>query len=445
MTDFSQATLALRGTVLHFLADPGLATEMPCWQCWDDGLLVFAGKHVLACGDVADIAPQLPDTCDLRMHSGQLIVPGFVDCHVHSGQMDVTASYGTQLLEWLEKYTFPAEAKFADMSHAQAMSAWFLDTLLANGTTTAAVFPTFHAQSVDAIFEAAEQRGMRLLSGKVMMDRHVPGDMRDALPNSENVCRDLIERWHGRSRLEYLITPRFAASSSAEQLQSAGELAAAYELSVQSHLSENRSEVEWVRKLFPEANSYTEVYDNYGLLRPGSIYAHGIWLDDEERALLAKHRTAIAFCPSSNLFMGSGLFDLRKATEAGVTVGLATDIGGGTCYNMLQTMAAAYQVLQLRGQNLSAWRAFYLATLGGATALGKQAFVGNFMPGKEADAVVLDFAVDRVQTHRQSVANGLEEKLFVLMMLGHSGNIAATYVNGRAASPTQAQLEDYSG
>jgi guanine deaminase len=435
MTDFSQATLALRGTILHFLADPGLLTEQPCWQCWDDGLLVFAGGQVLAYGDVTEIAPHLPDTCDLRLHSGQLIMPGFVDCHVHSGQMDVTASYGTQLLEWLEKYTFPAEAKFADMNHAQAMSAWFLDTLLANGTTTAAVFPTFHTQSVDAIFEAAEQRSMRLFSGKVMMDRHVPGAMRDTIDSAERECREL----------EYLMTPRFAASSSDDQLQSAGKLAAAYHLSVQSHLSENRSEVEWVRKLFPEAMSYTEVYENYGLLRPGSVYAHGIWLDDEERALLAQHQTAIAFCPSSNLFMGSGLFDLRKATEAGVTVGLASDIGGGTSYNMLQTMAAAYQVLQLRGQNLSAWRAFYLATLGGATALGKQVIIGNFAPGKEADAVVLDFAVDRVQTHRQNVAQSFEEKLFALMMLGHSGNIRATYVNGRAAATSQPYVEDATG
>jgi guanine deaminase len=431
LIDYSQATVALRGTVLHFVSDPGVPSELPAWQLWDDGLLVFAGGIVLACGDVKDIAPHLPDTCELRIHSGQLIIPGFVDCHIHSAQMDVVASYGTQLLEWLSQYTFPAEEKFFDLAHAQAMSAWFLDTLLLNGTTTAAVFPTAFKHSVDALFAAAEQRGMRLFSGKVLMDQHVPASMRDTIDSGERDCRELIERWHGRSRLEYLMTPRFAASSSAAQLHSVGRLAAAYHLSVQSHLSENRTEVEWVRQLHPDARSYTEVYADYGLLRPGSVYAHGIWLDDDERALLAHNQSAIAFCPSSNLFMGSGLFDLRKATEANVNVGLATDVGGGTSYNMLQAMAAAYQVCQMRGQNLSAYRAFYLATLGGAKALNKQGLIGNFEAGKEADAVVLDYAVDRVQIHRQDVAKQFEERLFALMMLGHVGNVAATYVNGK--------------
>jgi guanine deaminase len=431
MTERMPKHLALRGAVLHFLRDPSLPAEEPAWECWTDGLLWIEDGRIKGVGDYAAWKDRLPPGCELHDYGNRLIVPGFVDCHVHSAQMDVIASYGTQLLDWLERYTFPAERAFADMSHAQKMSAWFLDTLLLHGTTTAAVFPTFHEESVHALFEAAQDRGMRLLGGKVLMDRNAPEDLCDGADHGERACRALIERWHGKQRLSYLVTPRFAPTSSDAQLRLAGELAQAYGLGVQSHVAENRAEVQWVSELFPQSLSYTDVYDHYGLLRQGSVYAHGIWIDDVDREAMATQGAAIAFCPTSNLFLGSGLFDLRKASDAGVQVGLASDVGGGTSYSMLATMSEAYKVLQMRGQSLSPWRGFYLATLGGAQALAQDAHIGNFLPGKEADIVVLDWAADRVQHHRLSIAQTFEEQLFALMLLGHGGNVHSTYVLGQ--------------
>ncbi|MDE2048059.1 MAG: guanine deaminase, partial [Betaproteobacteria bacterium] len=400
MTDAPARALALRGAVLHFLRDPALPGTDPAWEYWPDGVVWIEDGRIKAVGDHAAWAPRLPAGRAVHDYGNRLILPGFVDCHVHSAQAEVIASYGTQLLDWLERYTFPAERAFADLDHAQKASAWFLDTLLLNGTTTAAVFPSLHKASVDALFEAAQQRGMRLLGGKVLMDRNAPADLCDGPDHGEHDCRSLIERWHGQGRLSYLLTPRFAPTSSDAQLRMAGELAQSYGLGVQSHVAENRAEVQWVSELFPQSLSYTDVYDHYGLLRHGSIYAHGIWIDDVDREALATHGAALAFCPTSNLFLGSGLFDLRKAVEAGIRVGLASDVGGGTSYSMLTTLAEAYKVLQLRGQSLSPWRGFYLATLAGAHALAQDAHIGNFMPGKEADVVVLDWAVDRVQHHR---------------------------------------------
>jgi guanine deaminase len=430
---------ALRGSILHFLRDPGASDDAESWQYVDDGLLVVDGAsgRVLDCGDHAALAPRwLQRGAPVDDWRGHLIVPGFVDAHVHGGQMEVIASYGTQLLDWLERYTFPAEARFADRGHSARMAAWFCDTLLAHGTTTAAVLPTVHAASVDTLFEAASLRNMRVLAGKVMMDRHAPAALCDAdLGACERACRDLIERWHGRGRLGYLVTPRFAPTSSDAQLRLAGELAGAYGLAVQSHLAENRAEVAWVAELFAAlgCRSYAEVYAHYGLLRPGSVYAHGIWLDDADRRLLAAQGTAIAFCPTSNLFIGSGLFDLAAADRAAMPVALATDVGGGTSYGMLQTMAEAYKVLQLQGQNLSPWRAFYLATRGGARALGLDGRIGSFEPGREADAVVLRWAHGAVQRLRQDAAHTTAERLFVLMTLGTQANVAATYLLGQPA------------
>ncbi len=430
MTPYSNGRLALRGSILHFLQDPAHAHGAGAWQYFEDGVLHIdngAVTQVHAWSD--DLLAQLPQP-QLHDWRGKLILPGMVDCHIHSAQMQVIASYGLQLLDWLERYTYPAELRFADAAHSEAAAELFTDTLLAHGTTCAAVFPTVHPTSVDALFTAAAGRDMRMLAGKVMMNRHAPEALCDSSDMGERDCCELVERWHGKHRLSYVMTPRFVPTSTEAQLQMMGELCAAYGLAVQSHVAENRAEGQWVQELFPAARSYAAVYEHFGLLRPGSVYAHGVWLDDEDRRLMAERQTAIAFCPSSNLFMGSGLFDLRKATEAGVTVGLATDVGGGTTYSLLQTMAEAYKVLQLRGQSLSAWRAFYLATLGGAKALGQDRFIGNFQAGKEADVVVLDWAIDDVQRARLDMADGTEDQLFALMMLGHQRNVAATYVRG---------------
>lgn len=422
------------GTILHFLSDPGADPDPASWQLIEDGALLVEGGFVQAIGEAASLRATLQPGAETIDHRGKLILPGFVDTHVHSAQLDVIASYGTQLLDWLTTYTYPAERKFADPAHGARMAELFLDTLLANGTTTASVFPTVHRQSAETLFAAAETRKLRMIAGKVLMDRNCPDYLRDDVAGAEADCRDLIARWHGKGRLSYALTPRFAPTSTAEQLAMAGRLLAEIPgLHLQSHLSENVDEIDWVHRLFPARRSYLDVYDHFGLLGRRAIYGHAIHTDDEDRARMAASGTAIAFCPSSNLFIGSGLFDLQAARAAGIRVGLASDVGGGTSLSMLEVMADAYKVLQLKGQHLNPWRAFYLATLGGAEALALDAHIGSFTPGKEADFTILDFTGNPLLKHRCDVANDFAERLFALMMLGDNRAVAATYVLGDLA------------
>ncbi len=364
-------------------------------------------------------------------YTGKLILPGFVDAHIHYAQVDVIASYGTQLLDWLERYTFPAERKFADPEHAAIIASFFFDELLRNGTTTAAIYPTVHKVSVDAVFTAAMTRRMRMLAGKVMMDRNCPDFVRDDVAGAEADNRELIKRWHGKDRLGYALTPRFAPTSTPEQLAMTARLWKEFpDLRMQTHLAENIDEIKWVKDLFPESSSYYDVYARFGLVGNGSIFGHCVHMSDEDLALMAKAGDAIAFCPTSNLFVGSGLFDLKRARAAGVKVGIGTDVGGGTSYSMLRTLAEAYKVLQLNGINLDPMRAFHLATLGGADALGLADTIGNFAPGKEADFVVLDLAATPVLARRTSIAETLEERLFALMTLGDDRSVFATHILG---------------
>nr|WP_298686739.1 guanine deaminase [uncultured Dongia sp.] len=423
-----------RGTILHFLRDPGPEPDATAWQFFDDGALLVEDGHVVDVGDATTLQRDLPAGTEIVDHRGKLIIPGFVDAHVHSAQLDVIASYGTQLLDWLTRYTFPAERKFESAEHGALMAEMFLDRLLASGTTTAAVYPTVHKQSVDTVFAAAAARNLRMIAGKVMMDRHAPDYLRDDVVSAEADNRDLIARWHGKGRLSYALTPRFAPTSSAAQLEMTGRLFREIPgLALQSHLAENADEIKWVRELFPDQRSYLDVYDHYGLLGKRAIYGHAIHIDDADRARMAATGAAIAFCPSSNLFIGSGLFDLEQAKAAGIRVGLASDVGGGTSLSMLQIMAEGYKVLQLRRQNLNPWRGFYLATLGGAEALYLEDKIGNLLPGKEADFTVLDFAATPLLKHRTEVSRDFAERLFALMMLGDDRAVAATYVMGQPA------------
>ncbi len=422
----------LRGAILHFLADPGEAVNADTWHYLDDGALKIVDGKVAALGPAdAILAARAPED-QVVDHSGKLILPGFVDTHVHSAQVDVIASYGRQLLDWLNDYTFPAERAFADPEHAARLAEIFLDNLLANGTTTAAVYPTVHRQSVDAFFAAAERRNLRMICGKIMMDRHAPDFLRDDVEGAEADNRVLIERWHGKGRLGYALTPRFAPTSTPEQLAMTGRLYREIPgLWLQTHLAENHDEIKWVKQLFPEARSYLDVYDRYGLLGKRSIFAHCLHLDEADRARFQASDSAMSFCPTSNLFIGSGLFDLQAARNLGIRVGLATDVGGGTSYSLLQTLAEAYKVLMLRHQRLNVWRGLWLATLGGAECLSLADKIGNFAPGKEADCVVLDFAATPVLKRRTEIARTLEERLFALMMLGDDRAVTATYVMGR--------------
>ena len=429
------ARLAVRGDLLDFVADPGLGTATPtrgaapsCVRFRPDHWLYIEHGRIVG----AQAADTTPDASWQRVDcSGQLVLPGFIDTHVHAPQLDVIASYGTELLDWLNTYTFPAEARHADPVVAQAGAERFLDALLAAGTTSAAVFPTVHATSVEALFTSAQACGMRIIAGKVLMDRHAPDNLRDDVAGAERVCIDQIERWHGQGRIAYAVTPRFAATSTPEQLAMAGRLCATHPgVYMQTHVAENRAEIAWTAELFPQARSYLDVYEQAGLLHGRAILAHGIWLDDVDRARMHATGAQLAFCPSSNLFLGSGLFDWQAATDAGIAVSVASDVGGGTSLSMLRTLADAYKVQAMRGVRLSAWKALHTATLGAAQALGLDAEIGRLEPGCLADLAVWDWAAGPVARHRDTVARDLHERLFAWLTLGDERNLAASFVAG---------------
>lgn len=428
----------VRGQLLHFLADPGMGDDPAAWQFFDDGGLWMRDGRIQAAGPWAAITAALPpgvgESATVHDYRGHLVLPGFVDCHLHYPQAGVIASYGRQLLDWLNDYVFPAEARFADASEAERSAAFVVDRLIAHGTTTASVFATVHPHSVDAFFAAAEARGLRMLCGKVLMDRNCPPDLRDTAAGGMADSQRLIERWHDRGRLRYSLTPRFAPTSSPEQLRLCGELLASQPgLHLQTHLAENPCELDWVKQLFPTRGSYLDVYQHYGLAGPRSLHAHCIHLDAAERRSLAAGGAAAAFCPGSNLFLGSGFFNLDASREAGLRVGLATDIGAGTGFSLLRALAQAYEVGQALGAPLPALRGFYLATLGGARALYLDDCIGSFQPGREADFIALDWAATPELAWRMERCQTLAERLFALMMLGDERCVVATHVMGEVA------------
>ena len=421
---------AIRANFLHFLGDPDERDD--ACEYIEDGLLILKQGRVTALGEARDWLDQLPDGVELDDYSGKLIMPGFFDTHTHYPQTEMIASYGSQLLEWLEKYTFPTERQFSDRSFADGAAEFFCDELLRNGTTTSAVFATIHPESVDAIFSAAQKRDMCLIAGKVMMDRNAPDYLCDTAESSYTQSAELIERWHQKGRALYAVTPRFAPTSSEQQLEAAGRLLKEFPgLYLQSHVAENHAEVAWVAKLFPHRRSYLDVYDHYGLLAERSIYGHCIHLDEADRQRMAETGAAIAFCPTSNLFLGSGLFSIDDARQHGIRVGVATDVGGGTSFSMLQTLNEAYKVTQMVGDTMTAMKAFYLATLGGAKSLYLDQQLGNFAVGKEADFVVLDLNATPLMKRRMARADSIADQLFALMMLGDDRSVHATHIMGQ--------------
>jgi len=419
--------IALYGDLLDF-------TAPPAWGETDSSAVRHRPAHwiLIEHGRIAAVQREAPDAAWPRAeHRGRWILPGFVDSHVHSAQIDVIGAWGTQLLDWLQTYTFPAEARFADAAHAAQGSARFLDALLAVGTTSAVVFPTVHKASVDALFDAGTQRGMRLIAGKVLMDRHAPDNLRDDVEQAERDCLELIQRWHGRGRCAYALTPRFAPTSSDAQLAMAGRLQqAAPGLYMQTHVAENRDEVAWVADLFPDARSYLDVYHRHGLLGPRSVLAHGIWLDDADRALLRDSGAQVAFCPSSNLFLGSGLFAWRDSAAQGVNVSLASDVGGGTSLSQRRTMGDAYKVQALRGERATAWALLHAATRGAAQALGLGHEIGTLEVGATADLCVWDRATRPTAQRRQAVAQDLHDQFFAWITLADESDLVETFVAG---------------
>lgn len=426
-------TQAIRGSFFDITAVVETPLQLPEYARYiEDGLLLLDGGDIVSLQSWDAGRHLLADLSSVVDYRGKLIVPGFVDTHIHYPQTEMIAAYGEQLLEWLQQYTFPVESQYHCPQHSARMSAFFLHQLLSNGTTTALVFGTVHPESVDALFSAADGLGMRLIAGKVMMDRNAPDYLTETPEQSYQQTRELIERWHNHGRLSYALTPRFAPTSSPELLGKVQQLKEEYpDTWLHTHLSENPQEIEWVKSLFPDHNGYLDVYHQYQLTGRRSVFAHCIHLDEEEWDCLHETGSAVAFCPTSNLFLGSGLFNLKTCWEKGVKMGMGTDVGAGTTFSMLQTLGEAYKVGQLQRYRLAACEAFYHATLGGARALDLDSRIGSFTAGKEADFVVLDPAVSALQQMRFANSKDIWEKLFVLMTLGDDRNIAATWVNGQ--------------
>jgi guanine deaminase len=424
---------AFRASILRFADDRRAVYEQ-------DGLLVVgpdaSGRKVVrAVGPYSVLAPNYPGV-KVETFPGRIIAPGFIDLHIHFPQLDVIGSPAEGLLPWLETYTFPQEARFADEAHARELAVFFCDELLRHGVTTALAFGTSHPGSVDALLAESRRRGMRMIAGKVLQDRHSPDGVRDETQQSLVDTEALIRRWHGVDRLGYAITPRFAPSCSEAQLRGAGELASKYPgVWIQSHVAENRDEIAWARRLFPDARSYLAVYEGFGLMRERSIYAHCIHFDDDDRRLMKSTGAAAAVSPTSNLFLGSGFFDYEGAQRIGFQYGLASDVGGGTSFSPFHTMLAAYYVARegqtKPGVSLAPHDLWWQHTAGAAAALGLDGVIGNLSPGCEADFVVIDPKATPLLERRTSIANSLEELLFSLIVLGDDRAIEGVCVEGR--------------
>ncbi len=417
----------IRARTLSFHADPQETDNAFTYH--EDGAIITENGKIAAIGDYAALrAPDLPEI-DHRPH---LILPGFIDPHLHFPQVQVIASWGAQLLDWLNTYTFPAEGRFADPGHATLMADAFLRLLLSHGTTTAVAFCSSHPQSAEALFTAAHARNMAMIAGKVMMDRNAPQAICDTPQQGYDDSKALIAKWHGTGRQRYAISPRFAITSSPEQLQMTGQLVREHpDCHIQTHLSENLAEIDFTLSLYPKARDYLDIYESHGLLGKNLLLGHSIHLHPREIARMAETGSRAIFCPTSNLFLGSGLFDEAGLRAAGVMSGIATDIGGGTSYSMLQTLNEGYKVLQLRGQKLHPLAAFHWVTRGNAVALGMEAQIGTLAPNSDADLVVLNSRATQAMALRMETVETLAEELFVLQILGDDRAIAQTYVAGR--------------
>lgn len=425
----------IRASIVHF-PDEVVDGLEPVWEYLPDAILWIDQGRVKALADAASMLQQLPPGVEVEHYPNQIVIPGLIDMHVHYPQLEMIAAYGTQLLDWLNTYTFPVELKYSDKDYASRQARAFLDQLLAQGTTTALVFATSSVNSVDAFFEQAQARNLRMLSGKVLMDRHAPDALCDSAERAYDESAQLIERWQGVGRLGYAVTPRFAPTSTEAQLRAAGQLLHDYpQTYLHTHLSENRDECAWVAELFPTSRSYLGVYQEQGLVTDRSVFAHGIHLDDQDHHSLASAGATLCHCPSSNLFLGSGLFSVNGALRAGVKVGVGTDVGGGTNLSMLSALGDAYKVQQMAGEGLTPQQALYLATLGAARALKLDDKIGNFAVGKEADCVLLDpQALPQLKLRLENEID-IEALLFALMILADDRAVKQTWVMG---VPTQA-------
>lgn len=424
-----QSDVILRGHVLSFTASP-FAVEIPEDATRIAEAVAISDGKIRDCGALADMQALCPEA-EIIDHGDRLILAGFVDAHVHYPQTAIIASWGKRLIDWLNSYTFPEEMRFGDPTYAREIADRYLDLTLANGTTTTCSFATIHPESVDAFFAAAQARGQRVVTGKTCMDRNAPAGLQDTPQSAYEDSKALIARWHGQDRLEYAITPRFSPTSSPEQMEALGALWSEHpQCLMQTHLSEQLDEIDWVKSLYPQARDYLDTYEEFGLLGARGLYGHAIHLKERERHRLREFGAALVHCPTSNTFIGSGLFDMQGLMAEGHRIGLATDTGGGSSFSMLRTMAAAYEIGQLRGHPLHAAHLLWLATQGSARAMRMEDKIGNIHPGLEADLVVLDLASTPAIAQRAVRAADLWEAVFATLMMGDDRAIADVWVNG---------------
>ena len=416
------------GQILRYSGDP-FTEGLDAAQIISQGAVAVEGGRIAAVGEAATLRARYPQA-RLHDHGKKLISAGFIDAHVHYPQTAIIASWGKRLIDWLNSYTFPEEMRFADPAYAEEIANRYLDLILARGTTTVCSYATIHPASVDAIFTAARDRGMRLFVGKTCMDRNAPEGLRDTPQSAYDDSKALLEKWHGQDRLSYVITPRFSPTSTPEQLHVLGQLWREYpNCLMQTHLSEQTDEIAWVKDLFPQSRDYLDTYEAQGLLREGAVYGHAIHLTDRERARLIEAGASLVHCPTSNTFIGSGLFDMTLVQR--LRVGLATDTGGGSNFSMLHTMAAAYEVAQLRGQSLHPAQLWWLATQGSARALRSEDKIGNIAPGMEADLVVIDLASTPAIEQATRRAEDLWQQLFPTIMMGDDRAVAEVWIGGK--------------
>jgi guanine deaminase len=427
--------IAVRGPVLSYTGDPFRSGLDDTMVHEPDAIVAMDNGLITHFGPASEVEPLLPPGTEVKNFGpDSLISAGFIDSHVHFPQIPMIAAYGDQLLDWLNEYTYPVEQRYSDKEFARSVAKVFLRENLKNGITSSCVYCTVYPQSVDALFEEAEKLGMRLAAGKVLMDRNAPEKLRDTPQTGYDDSKALIAKWHNRGRLMYAITPRFAATSSREQLEAAGALCREHpDCYMQTHVSETTSEVAWIRELFPERKGYLDVYDHYSLCRPRAVFGHGVYLTDDELQVMHRTGSAIAHCPTSNFFLGSGCFNMARAMQPGrpIRVGLGTDLGAGTSFSILATLGEAYKAAQLNRYALSAGHAYYVATRGTAHAMYLDDKIGSIAPGMEADLVVLDMKSTPIIEYRMQYAKDFEEALFIQMMLGDDRAVQATYVAGK--------------
>ncbi|TLP44967.1 guanine deaminase [Cohaesibacter sp. CAU 1516] len=423
----------LRGRILTFHAEPQTPHDESAHLYIEDGALLIEAGRIVACDSYAAVRPLARAEAEVIDHRPHLLMPGFIDTHLHFPQVQVIASWGAQLLDWLENYTFPAEARYVDPDHAALMAGHFFDQMIANGTTTSVAYCTSHKSSAEAYFTEAARRNMRVIGGKVLMDRNAPDAVCDTPQSGYDDTKALIAQWHGKGRALYAITPRFAITSTPEQLEATSALVKEHpDCYIQTHLDENHAEIELTTQLYPDAPDYLGIYEHYGLLGPKMLLGHCIHMQPREIDVMIETQSRPVFCPTSNLFLGSGLFDYEGLRARGATCAVATDIGGGTSYSMLQTLNEGYKVLALRGQKLHPYRAFYWMTLGNAVALGLEDRIGTLVAGSEADITVLDARSTPAMALRMETCQSLAEELFILQIMADDRAIAQTYIAGEA-------------